>query len=282
MESFFSINDCHSIWDVIKFMGLMSIKSFADKITSLVLKKFDHIPTLKELKDLTGKTLSISVVNVSKMKEEKFCPEFTPNLSCVNAVKISCNLPLIFQRIRYKGSFYADGGLLNNVPFDYIREVRKRVLGIVVTGSDFSLDDNTFMGYFYRLIVLTINMLTDIRCKNLKDNVDLIKIEWNNVPLLQFTLESAIKMDMFLAGCKEAEKIDTIELLEVNGWNSESIKTVNKKGQNTLGDKKGKQSIFGDEIRDNEWSDKWENWSDDEKEGEGWGELDLEDDLKED
>lgn len=218
MESFFTVDDCHSIWDVIRYMGLMSIRNFAAKIESLVQKKLECIPTLKKLKEITGKSLYISGVNVTTMSEEKYCAETHPSLSCVNAVKISCNLPLIFQRLRYNDSFVVDGGLINGYPWDYLSSNVKRVLGVVLIGSDQSLPDDTFMGYFYRLLMIPIAQLTEMRCQLAPEKVTTVKVIWEGTPLLQFIMASDQKMDMFLTGYNTAERKDKTKLLCIKGW----------------------------------------------------------------
>ena len=88
MAYFFNVGDCHSIWDVVKFMGLMSIRGFAQRIEDLVRAKLGDIPTLRELKKRTGKTLVVTGANVTKMKGEYYTYKTRPNLGCVNAVKM--------------------------------------------------------------------------------------------------------------------------------------------------------------------------------------------------
>ncbi len=220
MDSAFNIGECYNIWDITKHMGLMNIDGFIDKLTKLVKKKLKCVPTLKKLEELTGKTLAVAAANITKMCEEKYSPGTCPNLGCVNAVKISCNLPPLFPPIKYNDSYCVDGGLVNNFPWDYISNCRKRILGIIVAGSDFSLPANALMGYFYRCMTISINQLTELRCQMAPEKVELVKVSWSgNSSLLQFTMPpSDQKMEMFLIGYKEAEKKKTTKFLYVDGW----------------------------------------------------------------
>lgn len=222
IESFFTVNDCHSIWDVIKYMGLMSIRGFAVKIEELVEKKMKCVPTLKKLKEMTGKSLYISGVNVTTMSEEKYCAETHPGLGCVNAVKISCNLPLIFQRLLYNDSFVVDGGLINGYPWDYLSSKVKNILGIVLIGNDQSLPEDTFMGYFYRILMIPIAQLTEMRCRLAPEKVKTVKVTWEGVPLLQFVMSPDQKMDMFLTGYQTAERKEQTKSLYVEDWDFET------------------------------------------------------------
>ena len=234
MESFFSVNDCHSMWDVIKYMGLMTIATFASKIKDLVEKKLGCVPTLKKLKNITGKTLHVSGANITKMCEQRYSPRTHPNLNCVDAVKMSCNLPLVFQRISYNESYIVDGGLMNNFPWDYISSARKNILGVVVTGNDFSIHADTFMGYFYRCVVLPINTMTNLRCQMAPPKVHIVRAVWDGVPLLQFKMSSDQKMDMFLTGMAEGERKHTTKLITIDGWSWDYMSDENDHGDWSL------------------------------------------------
>ena len=224
VNSFFTVNDCHSIWDIIKYMGLISINKFATRIEELVRRKLNCVPTLKKLKELTGKNLYISGTNITTMSEEKYCAETHPNLSCIDAVKISCNLPLVFQRLQYNNSFVVDGALINNYPWDYIPSSAKKILGVVLTGMDQFLSDSTFMGYFYRLMMIPMMKLTEMRCRLAPEKVMTVNISWNAAPL-QLKMTSNQKMDMFLKGYQTTERKDQTKLLRVVGWDFKTSKT---------------------------------------------------------
>lgn len=220
MAYFFNIGDCHSIWDVAKFMGLMSIRGFAEKIEELVKAKLGDVPTLKELRKRTGKTLVVSVANITKMKCEYYTHKTRPNLGCVDAVKLSSNLPLVFQRIRYEDCYVTDGGLMDNFPLQYIDDRSMKVLGIVTLGTDFTLPDNQFMGYFYRLIVMPIAANTELRCDLAGKNTTIVKIDSStaHASAIAFAMPSEQKMSMFLQGYAAAEKVDQTVYLKIPEW----------------------------------------------------------------
>ena len=222
-DQFFDLGACQSPWDVIQRSGLMSINGFAAKIGDLVKEKMGEIPTLGKLQKQTGKTLISAVGNVTKTTGEYFSPDTHPNLNSLDAVKMSCNLPIIFQKISYKGNCYTDGGLTDGFPIHQVDDGHSPILGIVVSGTGCSLKDSSFFGYMYRLINMTINTITKLRCQNLGDNVTLVNIECRNVPLLQFSMPSKEKMTLFLQGYQEAETVDLSEDLVVKGWPDASL-----------------------------------------------------------
>lgn len=224
MESFFTIKDCHSMWDIFKYTGLMSIESMIDFIGDLVKKKIGSIPTLKKLKEITGKRLCIGGANITKLSEEIYTPETHPDLGALKAVMISCNLPLIFQRLKYKNSFVSDGALINNFPWEYISK-GKNILGIVIeAGSDCSFSDDDFFGYIYRAIMLPMTALSELRCQNAPSNVHIVKIsQKGGGSVLQFTMSSDAKMEMFLSGYRKAEETENMKYITVDGWNFNNI-----------------------------------------------------------
>lgn len=211
----------NSFHEVFNSMGLMSIQPFVDKVTELVENKLGRVPTLKELKEITGKTLVVTGTNISKMSADYYTPVTKPNLSCVNAIRISCNLPLIFQKLRYNNDYCVDGGFVDNFPIAYVDNGRNKILGVVVSGNNVSIPEDIFLGYIYRLLIIPINTVTHLRCSNLGSNVTLVKISCENIPIFQMSLSKDEKLDMFIRGYNEAKHIDSIELLEVKGWYEE-------------------------------------------------------------
>lgn len=227
MESFFTVKDCHSMWDIIKYTGLMSIESMMDFIGDLVEKKLGLIPTLGKLKEITGKRLCTSGANATHLSEDQYTPETHPNLGALKAVMLSCNLPLIFQKLKYRKSFILDGGLINNFPWEYISK-GKHILGIVIEpGSECSFSDDEFFGYIYRAIMLPMTALHNLRCQNAPSNVHIAKVSWKEGgTVLQFSMSSETKMDMFLSGYRKAEEIENIKYITVEGWDFDNTEVI--------------------------------------------------------
>ena len=204
-------------------MGLIPISQFSDKIAKLVDAKFGYIPNLKELNQLTGKTLVAVASNVTKMKCEYYSHITRPDLSCVDAVKLSCNLPLIFQRIKYNEDAITDGGFMDNFPIKFVDDGISKILGIVTVGSDFSQPDDTFIGYFHRIMSMPIYSNTMTTCKSCEQNTTLIKMTWNNASIFQFTMNQDNKTNMFVHGFKCAEFDNQTEFYYVEGWDEIKI-----------------------------------------------------------
>jgi predicted acylesterase/phospholipase RssA len=216
MTSFFDTKDINDIWAIVKKMGIMPTSTLSDKVSSLVEKKIGTIPTLKQLETMTGKTLYASGVNITKMMEETYSSKSHPDLNCLDLVKFTCNLPLIFERLEYDSSCIVDGGFINNFPYDYFSQNVNKILGIVVFGNDFSRSEHSFLGYIYRLLTLPFNQLTKLRCEMAPDNIDIVEINCGNkTSLFQFQMDFDQKMDMFMLGYHSAKLKANTQLLIV-------------------------------------------------------------------
>ncbi|MGG3641456.1 patatin-like phospholipase family protein [Bacillus gobiensis] len=82
--------------------------------------------TFAELKKLTGKEVFFQGTNVSTHRIETFSLEYTPNMPVIDAVRISMSIPFFFDSVEWEGSYYVDGGMLDNFPirlFDWKRFV---------------------------------------------------------------------------------------------------------------------------------------------------------------
>lgn len=147
----------------------------------------------------------------------KLCHLSHPNLLCVDAVKMSCNLPFVFQRIKYNGDYIVDGGLMNNFPWNYHSPQMKRILGIVISGEEYTFSDEFFIGYFYKLIKLPIRHITHIQCINSPPHMEMIEINGDGISL-SFNLSKEDKMKMFIKGYTEGKFYNNFEDIYVEHW----------------------------------------------------------------
>lgn len=100
--------------------GLDSMDKIMDKIKELISRKIDNINiTFKELYEKFNKSLLIGVTNITFYRFEVFGFNNYPDLPIIEAIKISCCIPLIFEPIIFNNNVYVDGGLFNPYPIDF-------------------------------------------------------------------------------------------------------------------------------------------------------------------
>ena len=187
--------------------GLINISStnIAKKLEELVCKKMGNIPTLKELEDLTKKHLYVVTSNLTRGEPEYLSASSHPNLRCTRAVEMSCNIPIIFQKICLNNQYYADGGLADCFPIVFAQNLPgvTKILGIFLTGP--SPGGEKFFDYFYKVINFPINIIADLRLQGANYNNDIAIISLDNSTLLDSKLSTEEKMNLFIRGYSEAK-----------------------------------------------------------------------------
>lgn len=76
--------------------------------------------TLKEFYDITKKDFYVYVCELNSIKLEILHHSTHPDITLVNAVSMSCAIPVIFKPVYYKNLYYVDGGIINNYPLDIV------------------------------------------------------------------------------------------------------------------------------------------------------------------
>lgn len=116
-----------------------------DKLLAFIQKLFLDITgnsaiTFKQVYEKYGTKLVITGTNISKGNIAYFSLENSPDMQVALANRISCSVPYFFQSVLHEGSYYVDGGVLNNYPIDYFdanNQVNSKTLGLkLVSESD--------------------------------------------------------------------------------------------------------------------------------------------------
>ncbi len=98
------------------------------------------------------------------------------------AVRASMSLPVVFAPVRYHGYYLVDGGAINNVPGNVLREQGvERVLGINCT----PLEDNTIREYLIETNLFQLLKPGDKFWTNLKRVLKAIRLFVTRPPILQ-------------------------------------------------------------------------------------------------
>ena len=159
--------------------GFCSSTNFFMDVTNLIYKKLGCIPTLKELYHLTKKDLYITTHNLTENKIVYLHHSTHPTLNCIEAVKMSCNIPIVFEKLKYEGCYYIDGAFSTNgnYPVKYASSFpeNKHILGIKVTSNSCKHEDLDLLSYLKKIALITLKEeITDFECEN--QNLDNIVI----------------------------------------------------------------------------------------------------------
>lgn len=206
-----------NIFNIWNKTGLISVSSIINNIKELIIERIGHIPTFKELYKKTNKRLYITGSNIDTMRGVVFSYKTSPNLSVLEAVKMSCNIPFIFQKIMYNNEYITDGGLTNNFPYNLISNNCNKTLGIALTNCQIKLSSKSYIGYIFRLILLPTFSSTQHLVEDAPDNIYIVEVNTDMINALDFTMNDDQKTKLFSDGYMASYRVYNSKSLRIDG-----------------------------------------------------------------
>ena len=143
-----------------------------DKLEKFLEKYIGKI----DIKDLKI-PLIVAATNLNKAKVEYF-----ENGDLIKIVKASCSIPVMFKPVKIDKDYYVDGGIMNNLPVEPLKERSKIVIGVEVNPFlEEERDFSNIISIGIRSFYLAIRSNTEAS-KKLCDLV-IQPIELVNIPL---------------------------------------------------------------------------------------------------
>ena len=144
--------------------------------------------------------MTICTFNNTQKKLEMLNYETSPDIPCLIAIRMSCNLPLIFDRFKYMDSYYLDGGLIDNFPIHLVGE--EKALGINLCADDIVNADEKFrfLDYIYDIICIPINENAKLKSQNIQKTCHIVDIIIKDTKLFEFNLTVKKQLDLFSIG----------------------------------------------------------------------------------
>jgi predicted acylesterase/phospholipase RssA len=223
------------IQKILEASGLFPIEVFGDKIRHLLQEKMGKgiNPTFLDLYHEFGKKIYIIGANTTTQSGECFSVDTTPNMLVIDAIEISCDLPLIFSKKIYNGNVYVDGGIFNMYPINMADNGYDNTLGICVWGN-MGLGNNS-ISWIYNILYMPIKELHKERVSRLSDKCTNIELIINNINIIEMAPNQKKKIDMFSSGYQQTRDIfikmynENLEIkqklsniaentVETNGW----------------------------------------------------------------
>ena len=192
-------------------LGAISFLHIYEELEKMTLQKIGYIPTFADIKEKFNKDFICVTYNITEGKIEYLSYENTPTLPCLIAIRMSSNLPLIFENFKYGNSYYVDGGVANNFAIEKAIEKGKKILGIHNKLSSFSFTkDNEFnmLEYIFKIIFIPIGELYKLKRKELEpnDNFDIIQVVEDSINLYNFNITTREKLNMFSKGYQQMKE----------------------------------------------------------------------------
>lgn len=180
--------------------GFFPLDLLREELKRLILLKLPSVPKFKDLK----KNFICCTFNLSKLRFEYF-GSMTPEVDVIQALMMSCALPIIFEPVNFEGDRFVDGGIGNNFPLAKAIEYFdcKNVLGIykAKTIENKVENDKWQIQDLGRLISSpTIGSYeSQIESASKSTNLRLVKIE-SKTPFIDFKLTDEKIWAMFQLG----------------------------------------------------------------------------------
>jgi NTE family protein len=189
--------------NAVKGDGAVSFSLIADVLERMTVDKTGKVLLIKDLKNVYGKNFTCITYNASKSKQEVINHETNPDLPCLTALRMSSNIPIIFEPYKFGDSYYVDGGLSNNFPVDIGEELGNRVVAVSVKSpTTIDIEKADIMEYLNKMLLIVLNEATNCKNKYKRKNTDIIEILCGDkaVKIYEFTIDSKMKLDFFSHG----------------------------------------------------------------------------------
>ena len=189
--------------------GIESGKILIKWIESLLIKKgISPKITFKELFNLFPVRYTVIAYNINKIDYEFFNHLKSPELSVIDAIRYSINIPMFFTKQLYNGDLIVDAGVINNFPCELFSQDLENVckkndlenlLGIQILKHEDYLKDKqikSLQDYLYRIIEI-IQLKLDVKDVEHKY---IINIENLNLSSVNFDISDKIIYDLLEYG----------------------------------------------------------------------------------
>ena len=145
--------------------GIDSGEKFLQIIKTIIkfgLQKFhDYLnpdPTFLDLYNLTKKKININAVCLNTREVEVFNYINTPNISIINAVRMSCSIPLLVKPFKHNNKFYVDGGLIENLMVEEKKE-SSSILAFYISDTNNLIEISNLSQYLLSIVSVVIRNL---------------------------------------------------------------------------------------------------------------------------
>jgi len=183
--------------------GALSFNHIHEQLEKMTIEKIGFLPNLEQLYSRFGKKLTCVTHNFTTNTTEYLNYETFPTLPCITALRMSSNLPLIFDRYKYGDNFYIDGGVSNNFPIDKVDIEGNKVFGLTIDFINKNKDENfSMVEYIYNLMFIPICESVKLKVQKCSSRCDIFKLN-SDVNIFNFNINSKKKLDMFSSGYQQ-------------------------------------------------------------------------------
>lgn len=192
---------------MINGQGASSFSQIQENLEKMTIDKIGQFLTLKDLKTKYGKNLICVTFNVTQGIAEYLSHENFPDLPCLTALRMSANLPFVFEPYKYMNDFYIDGGIVNNFAIDIAEQIGKNILGICLSYEKMNKTDlSNFMQYMFKLMLVPIGYATKSKINSASSKCKILELDCGpDMNFFNFNISSKLKLELFSSGYSNAK-----------------------------------------------------------------------------
>lgn len=126
-----------------------SLEPIRNIIRKILINRFGKVPTFYEFFKVTHKSPVFITWNNTLEKGQILSPSTTPQLSVLEGLFFSMNIPFLFYQLIYHNQHYLDGALFDPYPILPFDDGQRRILGFYVHTKPKTV--NNFNGYLSQI-----------------------------------------------------------------------------------------------------------------------------------
>jgi predicted acylesterase/phospholipase RssA len=196
------------IVEMINGRGASSFNTIHEQLEKMTIAKIGGLITLQDLQNRFGIILICITHNLTENRTEYLSPETHPDLPCLNALRMSSNLPLVFETYKYGNNFYIDGGISDNFGIDIGDIKGNKIMGVLLTTEheNFTADNTTpALEFIYKLMFIPISQAIEHKLLNVTNKCKIVKLRNNSLKFFDFNISPKIKLELFSDGYQQAK-----------------------------------------------------------------------------
>jgi predicted acylesterase/phospholipase RssA len=196
-----------NIMNIMNNEGVFSFRHIYEELEKMTIAKIGFFPTLLSLKEKFNKILICTTYNLTEDSTEILSYETHPDLPCLVALRMSANLPLVFENFKYGKHFYIDGGVANHFPMDIgcrYNQEDKKILGFVITEECKAA--NNSLEFIYKLMFIPISQTTNTILKTYSTEHTIVHLICKQVLFFNFNISTKDKLELFSSGYQQSKK----------------------------------------------------------------------------
>jgi len=207
-QRFFEKIQSFNLVNILSSEGVISYTSIQESLEKMTIEKVGKYLTLKEMKEKYNKNLICVTYNKTLKKAEYISTDNYPDLPCLIALRMSANVPLLFDKFKYMGNFYADGAIINNFAIKHGDEIGKKILGIrIIKDEEMLGNNNSILQDIFHYMYISINQSTEYQISMCSNKCNIISLKDMDSFAFDFNLKSKEKLELFSEGYNQLKSI---------------------------------------------------------------------------